>query len=144
MPNLVGRTPDQSVVHCWGQRLCTSQMGSTTGQIAYECPISTKFCRKNPWPECNTSLGSKVTQGSTRGQIAQECPVTTKFGLKKHWPEQYSLLRSKVLRGQPEVKLFRYAEDNKDNLFSNVVLKSTMFTSYGILLVFWFCFFVLL
>ena len=33
-PNLVGRTPDQSIMHCWGQRSCRGQPGSTRGQIA--------------------------------------------------------------------------------------------------------------
>ena len=31
-PNLVGRTHDQSVMHCWGLRSCTGQPGSTRGQ----------------------------------------------------------------------------------------------------------------
>ena len=34
LPNLVGRTPDQSVMHCWGQRSCRGQLGSARGQIA--------------------------------------------------------------------------------------------------------------
>ena len=34
LPNLVRRTPDQSVVHCWGQRSCRGQLGSSRGQIA--------------------------------------------------------------------------------------------------------------
>ena len=34
LPNLVRRTPDQSVVHCWGQRSCRGQLGSTRGQTA--------------------------------------------------------------------------------------------------------------
>ena len=34
LPNLVIRTPDQSVVHCWGQRSCRGHLGSTRGQIA--------------------------------------------------------------------------------------------------------------
>ena len=33
-PNLVGKTPDQRVMHCWGQRSFRSQPGSTRGQIA--------------------------------------------------------------------------------------------------------------
>ena len=69
-PNLVGRTPDRSVMHCWGRRSCRGHPGSTRGQIAQECPMATKFGRKNPWPECNALVGSKVMQGSTRGQIA--------------------------------------------------------------------------
>ena len=34
LPNLVLRTPDQSVVHCWVQRSCRGHLGSTRGQIA--------------------------------------------------------------------------------------------------------------
>ena len=34
LPNLVRRTPDQSIVHCWGQRSCRGHLGSTGGQIA--------------------------------------------------------------------------------------------------------------
>ena len=33
VPNLIGRTPVQSVMHYWGQRLCTDQQGSTRGQF---------------------------------------------------------------------------------------------------------------
>ena len=32
-PNLVSRTPDQSVVLCWGQRSCKGHLGSARGQI---------------------------------------------------------------------------------------------------------------
>ena len=32
-PNLIGRTPDQSAMHCWGQRSYRGQPGSTRGQI---------------------------------------------------------------------------------------------------------------
>ena len=34
LPNLVRKSPDQSVVHCWGQRSCRGHPGSTRGQIA--------------------------------------------------------------------------------------------------------------
>ena len=34
LPNLVGITPDQIAMHCWGQRSCRGQLGSTRGQIA--------------------------------------------------------------------------------------------------------------
>ena len=34
LPNLVKRTPDQSIVHCWGQTLCRGQLGSSRGQFA--------------------------------------------------------------------------------------------------------------
>ena len=32
-PNLVGRTPDQSIMHCLGQRSCRGQLGSNRGQF---------------------------------------------------------------------------------------------------------------
>ena len=56
-PNLVGRTPD---LHYWGQRSCRGQLGSSRGQFAQQCPMATKFGGKNPWPERNALLGSKV------------------------------------------------------------------------------------
>ena len=31
---LVGITPDQSVMHCWGQRSCRGQVGLSRGQFA--------------------------------------------------------------------------------------------------------------
>ena len=34
LPNLVKRSPDHSVVHCWGQRSCRGHLRSTRGQIA--------------------------------------------------------------------------------------------------------------
>ena len=34
LPNLMRRTPDQSVVNCWGQRSYRGQLGSSRGQIA--------------------------------------------------------------------------------------------------------------
>ena len=47
LPNLVRRAPDQSVVHCWGQRSCRGHQGSTRGHIAKKCPVATKFGGKN-------------------------------------------------------------------------------------------------
>ena len=64
LPNFVGRIPDQRVMHYWGQRSCRGHPGSTRGQIASKCPMATKFGRKNPWPECNALMGSKILQGS--------------------------------------------------------------------------------
>ena len=51
-PNLMGNTLGQSVMHCWGQSSWRGQPGSTRGQIVQECPMATKFGRKNPWPKC--------------------------------------------------------------------------------------------
>ena len=63
LPNLVGRTPDRSVMHCWGQRSRRGHPGSTRGQIAQECPMATNFGEKDPWLECNALVGLKVMQG---------------------------------------------------------------------------------
>ena len=65
-PNLVGRILDQNVMHCWGQRSWRGQLGSSRGQFAYQCPMATKFGGKNPWPERNALLGSKVIHGSAK------------------------------------------------------------------------------
>ena len=46
-PNLVGRTPDQSIMHCLGQRSCRGQLGSNRGQFTKQCPMVTKFGGKN-------------------------------------------------------------------------------------------------
>ena len=75
-PDLVERTPDQSVMHCWGQRSCRGQPGSSRGQIAEKCCMATKFGRKNPWSKCNSLLG----QRSCRGQ------PEVKFFRNALWP----------------------------------------------------------
>ena len=98
-PNLVGRTPDRSAMHCWGQPR------STMGQIAQECFMTTKFGRQNLRPKCSALMGSKLRPcrgkpGSPRGFIAQECPMATKYGRKNPWPSvvQY------WMEGHAEVK----------------------------------------
>ena len=48
LPNLVRRTPEQSVVHCRGQRSCRGHLGSTRGQMSRKCLIATKFGGKDP------------------------------------------------------------------------------------------------
>ena len=62
-PNSVARTSDQSIMHCWGQRSCRGQLGSTKGQLL----------RNDLWPpnlvgriptKRNALLGSKVMKGS--------------------------------------------------------------------------------
>ena len=47
--------------------------GSTRGQIAQKCSVLTKFGRKNPWPEHNALLGSKVMQASARVNQSSNC-----------------------------------------------------------------------
>ena len=36
LPNLMRRIPNQTVMHCWGQRSCRGQLGSSRGQVALE------------------------------------------------------------------------------------------------------------
>ena len=59
-PKLVERIPGQTKMHCWSQRSCRGQLGSSRGQLAQKCRMATKFGGKNPWPERNALLGSKV------------------------------------------------------------------------------------
>ena len=64
----------KSVTHCWCQKSSMGHLGSTGGQNAQEYHMATKFGPKNPRPESNTVLGSKVIQvssGSTRGRFAK-------------------------------------------------------------------------
>ena len=69
--NLVGRTPDQSVMHCCGQRSCMGQPGSTRGQI--ECHMATRFGLKKPCVEHSTLVESKVKQGSPKVNQRSNC-----------------------------------------------------------------------
>ena len=58
-PNLVGRT--------------------TTGQIAFECAMVTKFGTKNPWPECRAIIvGVEGHAVVIWGQPDSNCPETPK------------------------------------------------------------------
>ena len=83
LKNLVGKTSAQSEVQCWGQRSYRDQPGSTRGGIAQECPMATKFGRKNPELKWCAMLGSKIIQWSFKvNQIVQECPIASKFGRK--------------------------------------------------------------
>ena len=71
-PNLVGRTPDQREVQCWGQRSYNGQPGST-GVITQECPMATKFGRMNLWPKYSAMLGSKVIWGQMEVKWRSNC-----------------------------------------------------------------------
>ena len=106
-PHLVGRTPDQSLMHCWGQRSCRGQVGSSRGQFAWQYPMATKFGEKNPWSMCDALLGQRSCRGhpgSTWGQIAKKCPMATKFGGRNPWSKCNALLGSKVVKGSIGVK----------------------------------------
>ena len=75
LPHLVERTPDQNKMHCMLLRLkvmsCRGQPGSTRGQIARNSPMATKFGNSSR-PEFNTLLGQRScrgNEGSIRGQL---------------------------------------------------------------------------
>ena len=109
-PKLVTRTLDQSVTVNWGQRSCMCHLGSTRGQIVQEYHMATKFGLKNPCPEDNTLLGSKVMQvssGVNQRSICQEIMCG-----HQNWSDELltsvwcALVESKVTLscpGQPEV-----------------------------------------
>ena len=72
LPNLVRRTPDQSVVHCWGQRSCRGHLGSP----------EVKLLRNALWPPnlvgripdqsvilCWDQRSCRGPLGSIRGQL---------------------------------------------------------------------------
>ena len=73
-------------MHCWGRRSCRGQLGSSRGQFALQCPMATKFGGKNPWPECNALLGSKVMQGSLRVNQGSNC-LEMPYGHQIWWEE---------------------------------------------------------
>ena len=64
-PNLVRRTTDLNAEQCWGPRSCRGYLGSSRGQVPWECPRTTKLGKKNHWPKHKTMLRSKVMQGSS-------------------------------------------------------------------------------
>ena len=87
-PNLVGRTPDQSLMHCWGQRLdllVGQPLESSRDQIAQESPMATKFGREKPWPKCSAINGLKVIQrsvGVNQGSNCSGIPYSYHIGRK--------------------------------------------------------------
>ena len=73
LPNLVGRTPNQSVMHCWGQMSCRGQPGSTSIQIAQTALWSPNLVGRTPdfsLMHCWGQKSCKGQPGLTRGQIA--------------------------------------------------------------------------
>ena len=75
LQNLVGRTPDPKILHCYRQRSCRGLGGVNhdRGQIAQKCLLASKYSRKNPQTESDALLESKVMWGqlvSTGDQTA--------------------------------------------------------------------------
>ena len=72
LPNLVGRTSDQSVIHCWGQRSCRGQSGSTRGQLLRNALWLPNLVRTPDQGviHCWGHRSCRGQLGSNRGQIA--------------------------------------------------------------------------
>ena len=81
--NLVGRTPDGSVMHSWSQSLCRGQLGSTRGHSAQENSLWQPTLVERTLDQMQCIDGIRSQPGSSRGQIAQECSMATRFGRKK-------------------------------------------------------------
>ena len=65
-PNLAPWLEPLTKVYCmnwWSQKSYSGQPSSTRGKIVQECPMATKFGRKNQFLKCSVLIGSKVMQG---------------------------------------------------------------------------------
>ena len=107
LPNLVRRTPDQSVVHCWGPRSCRGHLGSTRVILLRNATWPPNLVGRIPDQGIMHCLGQRSCRGqlgSSRGQFTYQCPIATKFGGKKPWPERNALLGSKFMSGSAGIK----------------------------------------
>ena len=105
-------------MHCWGQRSCRGQLGSTRGQIAQKCPMATKFGGKNLWPKCNAFLGSGVSWGQPEVKLPRNA-LSNLVG-RTHDQSMNALLGSKVMKGSARV-------NQRSNYFSPRALVMCLF-----------------
>ena len=83
--NLVGRTHDQSVIHCWGQRSCRGHPRSTRVKLLRSALWPPNLVGRTHDQSVMHCWGQRSCRGhprSTRGQIAYKCLMATKFGGK--------------------------------------------------------------
>ena len=110
-PNLVGRTPDQSIMHYWGWRSCRGQPEVKLLRNALWPPDLVERTPGQSVMYCWGQRSSRGHRGSTRGQIAQKCPMATKFCRKNADQSTMDIAEVKghtgVTQSQPEVKLLR-------------------------------------
>ena len=105
----VGKTPDQSTVHCWVKGHTGVNQRSTCVEM---CPMATKYGWKNSDQSSAHCLGQRSCRSqlwSTRCQFALQYFMDTKFG-QNSWPDHNMLLGSKVMQGLPEINLLRNAQ----------------------------------
>ena len=112
LPNLVKRTPDQSVLHCWGQRSCRVIWGQPGVKLLRNALWPPTLVGRTPdqsvmhywgWRSCRGQLGS------SRGHLLSNALRPT--NLVGRTPEQ-SVMHywgQRSCRGQPGVKLHRNA-----------------------------------
>ena len=73
LPNLVGRTPDQNVMHCWGQRSFLGSSGPTRGQLlrnALRLPNLVGRIPDQSVVHCWSQRSWRGQLGSSRGRFA--------------------------------------------------------------------------
>ena len=106
LPNLVGRTPNWSVMHCWDQRSYRGKPRSTSGQIAQEYPIwpyDHQIWWEEPPTEVQCIAGVDVHVGVNRGhpgvKLLRNDLWLPNFGRKNPWPKCSALMRSYVIQG---------------------------------------------
>ena len=69
---LVERTPDQSVMHWWGQRSCKGQLGSARGRIASKCVRPSNNANA---AEHYAATGALVENKNCRHLVCYQCVV---------------------------------------------------------------------
>ena len=73
LPNLVRRTPDQSIMHYWGQRSCRGQPRGQPWVNLLNCPMPPNLVERTSDQSIMYCWGQRSCRGrlgSTRGQIA--------------------------------------------------------------------------
>ena len=108
LPNLVGRIPDQSIMHCWGQRYAEVNWGQPEVKLldnALWLPNLVGRISDKRVMHCWGQRSCRCPLGSTRGQITLKCPMASKFGRKNSRPEHTALIKGHigVSQDQPEV-----------------------------------------
>ena len=72
-PNLVGRTPDQSIMHCLGQRSCRGQLGQIGVSLLSNALWSPNLVGRTSDQNVIHCWGQRSCRGqlgSSRGQLA--------------------------------------------------------------------------
>ena len=110
-PNLVGRTPDQSVMHCWGQRSCSVSRGQPEVKLLRNTLWPPNLVGRTPDQSVMHCWGQRSCKGQPGVNQRSNC-LEMPYG-NQIWSEE--LTRAKciagikgqagVKQGHPEVKL---------------------------------------